>query len=414
MAPAGGETSQPSAPTNGYTILHIQKSRRACYGDSLSCEARLTRTGKDPGGEILKGLDIAIGILEGAMLGGAELTRTLSEAGEALGFDHFGLVHDDLSDVKAIAAEDMRAAAAVYQRDGWHKLDYRAPALAATPVGKLYVGNGPGSGDDARGASIYRDFFVPHRMAHCAAWRFGIAGDIWIFVLGRGETGGPVTPEETAALARLMPHANRALIAGHGLRQARIDGIAAFTAQVGLASVILDHSGRVAAVSPAAESLFGTDFAVRNGGLWAADSASQERLDALAACARALPGATPDDYVVVERTDGGWPILLRIMPIREAGLDLLPGGRLIITIEDRTAPLRISETELRLAYGLSHSEIHVAMLLAEGLTPREIAERRGVVIGTIRAQIREMFAKMGARRIADLVAILARHTRAGD
>jgi len=44
--------------------------------------------------------------------------------------------------------------------------------------------------------------------------------------------------------------------------------------------------------------------------------------------------------------------------------------------------------------------------VALGATPGEIADRTGVQINTIRCQLKQIYAKTGARRQADLVRLL--------
>jgi DNA-binding CsgD family transcriptional regulator len=46
------------------------------------------------------------------------------------------------------------------------------------------------------------------------------------------------------------------------------------------------------------------------------------------------------------------------------------------------------------------------MMLAEGSDPAEIADLRGVAIGTVRHQIKSIAAKMECRRQADIVRLV--------
>ena len=59
-------------------------------------------------------------------------------------------------------------------------------------------------------------------------------------------------------------------------------------------------------------------------------------------------------------------------------------------------------------YGLTGGEMNVALHIADGLTPREIAELRDVSIHTVRNQLKSAMSKMDARRQADLVRIVER------
>ena len=62
-------------------------------------------------------------------------------------------------------------------------------------------------------------------------------------------------------------------------------------------------------------------------------------------------------------------------------------------------------------YGLTRAESEVAVLLAEGLAPTEIAERRSVSLDTVRNQIKALLQKTGATRLGGLIALLARTVR---
>ncbi|MCR4468153.1 helix-turn-helix transcriptional regulator [Burkholderia sp. SCN-KJ] len=59
----------------------------------------------------------------------------------------------------------------------------------------------------------------------------------------------------------------------------------------------------------------------------------------------------------------------------------------------------------RRPFSLTRAEPAVATGIAGGLTPAEYAACNGVQIGTVLSPIKAVFAKTGARRIADLVAL---------
>ncbi|MDH5631483.1 MAG: alpha/beta fold hydrolase [Gammaproteobacteria bacterium] len=57
-------------------------------------------------------------------------------------------------------------------------------------------------------------------------------------------------------------------------------------------------------------------------------------------------------------------------------------------------------------YDLSDREMEVAVLLARGFTPNEIAEHNDVSVDTVRTQLRSLFRKTGSKRQADLVRLV--------
>jgi pimeloyl-ACP methyl ester carboxylesterase len=66
------------------------------------------------------------------------------------------------------------------------------------------------------------------------------------------------------------------------------------------------------------------------------------------------------------------------------------------------------------AFELTEAETEVAANLAEGLSPKEIADRRGVSVLTVRTQIKALLAKTGAAGQTDLVRLLASVSRVVD
>lgn len=357
------------------------------------------------------GVGAASQILESAVFEPERLSQSLQRAGEALGFDHFCIVHSNLAKLRVIAADHSLEAFADYERGGWIAKDYRAATVNLVPDGSLYLDQVAVPEEQRLRSAVYHDLYVPHRMAFYAGWRVAMSEDTWIFSLARSEDKGPITDAEQSELHKLMPLASRALAVGHQMRGAVVGGIFRMASRTGQAVIILDHAGRVAAVSPDANDSFDRDFNVRGGRLWAADKKSQDELEKLTAIASQVPLPALIGNVVVQRSEPAWRLLLRVTPIRELGLDALPGARLLVTIEDRNRRPLVAEDELRVLYDLSAAEANILALLALGLEPAEVAERRGVSVGTVRTQIRVLFGKLGVNRIGEAVSIAMRHAR---
>jgi DNA-binding CsgD family transcriptional regulator len=60
-----------------------------------------------------------------------------------------------------------------------------------------------------------------------------------------------------------------------------------------------------------------------------------------------------------------------------------------------------------MVFGLTAAEQRVAAAMLAGLTTAEIADRHGVSLATIRSQVQAIFARMGVRRQADMIRLLA-------
>jgi DNA-binding CsgD family transcriptional regulator len=81
-------------------------------------------------------------------------------------------------------------------------------------------------------------------------------------------------------------------------------------------------------------------------------------------------------------------------------------------IVDPEARLPPEAPVLRQVFGLTGAEATVAIALSGGRDVHEIARMRGVSLGTLRNQVKTVFAKTGVRRQAELVALLLRYAAA--
>jgi DNA-binding CsgD family transcriptional regulator len=61
---------------------------------------------------------------------------------------------------------------------------------------------------------------------------------------------------------------------------------------------------------------------------------------------------------------------------------------------------------LRTLFGRTRAECRVALLLADGRSPREIAQTVGVSFETVRSQMKSIFAKTNVKRQGELIRLL--------
>lgn len=59
-------------------------------------------------------------------------------------------------------------------------------------------------------------------------------------------------------------------------------------------------------------------------------------------------------------------------------------------------------------YGLTPAELALARSIAKGLSPRELADSRGISINTVRTQLKAVYSKTGTTRQSQLVALMLR------
>jgi DNA-binding CsgD family transcriptional regulator len=98
------------------------------------------------------------------------------------------------------------------------------------------------------------------------------------------------------------------------------------------------------------------------------------------------------------------PLRVLVAPIDSAGAAREAAVWILASHSPRLPDPRL----LAVLFGLSHAEARLALRLLAGQTPQECAREAGVGVATVRSQLHSMFAKTGARRQAELVALLAR------
>lgn len=218
-------------------------------------------------------------------------------------------------------------------------------------------------------------------------------------------------------LGPLMQHAlemNRAL-AGRSIE------LAARSVASGLAPpavLVLDVHGHVRYANAGAQALLarGEGLRLTPHGALQLQSPHQARL---VQALRALDGSGHASKVLEPlhlrlQTRGPQPVAfdVRGAPLEPDRLDVAlplslntPGQPCLLLTLTRCTPAATLDpaTHMVRAWGVSPAEATVTALLAQGLTPCEIAAQREVSLHTVRAQIKSVLARTGARRQQDLL-----------
>ena len=106
---------------------------------------------------------------------------------------------------------------------------------------------------------------------------------------------------------------------------------------------------------------------------------------------------------MVRRPSGLLKLGLHITPIDDRGLDfgLAPVAVLVLVIDPLSRP-RLDAGVVAEVLGLSVPESQVAVMLAEGRTPRDIAVATGRQVSTVKVLIRRAYRPLGISRQVDL------------
>ncbi|KQT11379.1 hypothetical protein ASG30_05765 [Ramlibacter sp. Leaf400] len=137
----------------------------------------------------------------------------------------------------------------------------------------------------------------------------------------------------------------------------------------------------------------GSPLAIRQDRLHSPDPAIAARLEG------ALRAAASQRGSAFSATVRATLWLLRVVPLQEPC-----GAALVYANTPDADPVRSRTLASLLRF--TQAEADVACMLADGLSPKEIAFERDVSLHTIRTQVRGIFEKAGVRRQADLTRLL--------
>ncbi|HEY0686640.1 MAG TPA: helix-turn-helix transcriptional regulator [Steroidobacter sp.] len=227
---------------------------------------------------------------------------------------------------------------------------------------------------------------------------------------GRSGQQGHVPSAQCEVFASVAPAVPAAVRSQMALETAAV--LAGAMEALSIPAFVCDSAGVVRAATPTAEALVRTDcgLSLKSNRLCADNPVELQALDdaiAAAAFVRAQAGRPMHRTIVVRggRIEAS-PLVLEVIPLprQEYEHDLAP--RVLVIARGTRAPRERRASVVQAAYALTMAETQIAMQLGAGETPQAIAAARGVALGTVRAQIKTICAKLGVSRQAELVARL--------
>ncbi|MGX1790506.1 helix-turn-helix transcriptional regulator [Bosea sp. NPDC055332] len=260
---------------------------------------------------------------------------------------------------------------------------------------------------EAEALPLYRDFLIPRGYGSGAATAIAIpSGDFAMLNVEKPYAEGPFPRAIVDALDRVRPHlARSALIANH-LEVERARSAAAALELMKLAAAVLGKGGRILAANslltrlmPSAVEDLPSRLKLTDPG---ADALFTAALEALGrgghmAAVRSIPMRARGDLP---------PIIFHLVPVRGAAHDLFTQASAILVATPLVQAAALSPDLVAGLFDLTPSEARLAALIAGGHPPREAATALGWTEGTARSTLRQVFAKTGVTRQAELVGLL--------
>ena len=295
----------------------------------------------------------------------------------------------------------------------YHPLDERVPRFRQLPARRLVHITDLYTAEELKTSPTYNELLARAGMQDGLNVQLpGLAGSH----IGWG-LNDPVDAEGWGAsritmIERLLPHIQqfvrvRQVLAGAGALGASLADLLAAT---GPGIIQLDGRGRIAAANDRALDLLRTgDGLVDKDGVLCADVPADDAvLQGL--LTRALPpfgGQGAGGSMTVRRAADPQPLVVHLMPIGrpETAVCTWPGAAVVVVVDPARRP-RIDPALVAAGLGLTPMESRVAVLLTEGKSLREVAAVTGRKATTIRWHLRQIFAKRGIARQAELVRLV--------
>ncbi len=294
--------------------------------------------------------------------------------------------------------------------DRYASLDIFAPRTGQLERGRAYFRRDVIGGDELYDSALYKGFL---RFTGGEESINGLArlGDGVLLVSASRLPGRPPFGEaERALLERLLPHFEAAARIGSALHDARL-GAAVLDGyqRLDTAMALLDRRGELLFANKAAAALLaGRDAGLRlDRGRLAATADVAARLERLLEAAGRQPGAIPGG-LRIDATDGAGGLMLLALPLGETRSDLPDGAAVLLLILDPDSGTPRIEAQLRALFGLTRTEARIAAGIAGGRSVEELAAAMSVSHYTVRFHLKGVYAKMNARRQADIARIVGR------
>ena len=297
--------------------------------------------------------------------------------------------------------------------ENYYTVDERVPRLRHLPDSRLCHITELYTEEELKTSAAYNELLARGHVRSSINVRLdGPNGSRIVWVVNDPVDGDSWSSAQLDSIRRLLPHIRQTVRVQQALAGAGALGttLTELLDTTGLGIVQLDGRGRIVAANDRARDLLRTGDGVfdERGFLFARTPEDNAELQGL--LARALPrfgdqGA--GGSTMVKRSSALPPLVLQVTPVgrQETDFHLWPVAALVL-VADPAGHTRIDPAVAEAALGLTGMESRVAVLLAEGMSVREVAAATDRGESTIRSHVKHMFAKHGLSRQAELVRLV--------
>jgi DNA-binding CsgD family transcriptional regulator len=258
---------------------------------------------------------------------------------------------------------------------------------------------------------LYQEYLIPKGYGFAVGTTLSLPDGDMVVIHSEGRYGdGPVSPMVVNQLDKLRPHLARAALLSTRLSFERTRTAVETLEAVGLVACGVAASGAVLV----ANRLFDAEreFLSTRGGDRVALHDVRANLQLEQALARIFTGGV-QSIPMLGAGGFGLPAVLHVVPVRKSARDVFNQVAAILILTKATqSPIR-SNSLLQVLFDLTPMEAALAARIASAHTVEEIALEDGKTPGTVRTQLKGVFAKTGCRRQAELARLLTQIVPAG-
>lgn len=293
----------------------------------------------------------------------------------------------------------------------YHATNPVMPMLKSAPAGFLAIGEEMMPRDAFERSEWFNDWLRPQGL-YAGIGSILLKNDTLTtnLTLLRYRSEGSFTPGELATWRRLVRHVQRALQIHRHVFAVKIEREGALTALAGLAIgvVITDSRARVLFSNGKAEEIIraGDGLTARHGCLHATAVSCRARFAHViseASRSNSGNGHSVGELVALPLRSGDAALSALVVPLRTNLGFGLPAPAALILINDGRRRAAARAADLVPVYGLTRAEARLLRGLLDGAPLGEYAARAGISLNTAKTLLKQVFAKTGHNRQADLI-----------
>ncbi len=298
-----------------------------------------------------------------------------------------------------------------YFAGGWHKDTSVSSKLFALPGAEFYSDADVIPDEEMDRLAFITDFMRPNGIGYTASTFIRVPNGDSLVVTAQKKLGdGPVDRPSLHLLTEFRPHIARAAMLATRLEFERVKGANQALEMTGLPSAAIDQDGRVIDCNALFANLRDHIVIASGNKLKLKRKGAQEAMeDSLRLAATPYSGrAAIAKSLPLPGTDGLKPAVLHLLPVRRNARDIFVQAAFFVILTPLADPVQPGIDLIQGLFDLSTSEARIAGQLAAGSDVNKIAADLGVSRETIRFHLKNIFAKTGVGRQAELAAIIAK------